>query len=190
MCADCGVDLQVRGKVRGLTLKDCDRGSVVARLYRVGTSIAMLIGRDIYGDLRGSDRIEIDRLQARLIDWMCSGADGDLLAGLELWQDVRGFEARLAETGRGRDLEERDRLGIETARRILTEDFTPLLAVRLGPALEALRDLGADLADLDEIPLLTTPPARGWSRGFEARIVSPDVAAAATWLPAGRQDEA
>jgi hypothetical protein len=86
-------------------------------LRRVGTAIAMLIGKDVYPELRIHDRRQLRELQARILDWLRRepgrGTGGGETAehtreGMRLWQDLVGFAGLLAQVSRRQELIEHD----------------------------------------------------------------------------------
>lgn len=155
--------------------------SIADCLHSGATSVAKLIGRDIYRDLRISDRVEIRKLQERMIAWLRAGPDRDVLAGLRLWQDLCGFANLLAEVNKRQELLEHDRAAVAEALRLLTKkpdgSLPPLLDTLFGrdDELDELLLLSGEppLAELEPIlarlgASLLTPilPPRGPGAGF------------------------
>ncbi|MDH5760542.1 MAG: hypothetical protein OEZ65_13210 [Gemmatimonadota bacterium] len=85
-----------------------DPDGVYDRMRSVAVGIAKLIGRDIYPDLRVTDRGEIRKLQRRALDWLKGGRGADPEAGLRLWQDCSAFTGLLREVSRRQELFEHD----------------------------------------------------------------------------------
>ncbi len=133
------------------------RDSMGARIQSVATSMAKLIGRDIYAELRIGDRMEIHNLQQRMIDWLCAGAGSDVRAGIRLWQDINGFASLLVEVNKRQELIEHDRAVIAVASRLLAEDRSAGIPSELLSVLSALR--GRD-DELDELLTLRAEPLR------------------------------
>lgn len=126
------------------------------RLLSAAASIAKLIGRDFYGDLRVSDRAGLRGLQERLRRWL-QGEDGfDPLAGRRIWQDLNSFASLLAQVNRRTELVEHDREIVASTLRELEGDESPgELPQQLLVYLERLRGL-SDRLDA----LLTEPVTR------------------------------
>ena len=127
--------------------------SIRARLRAVGTRIAMLVGRDIYTDLRVHDRIQIRRLQQRILDWLRKADDSteSWVEGRRLWQDLVGFADLIHQVSRRQELAEHDALRLrellEVARSNQDEQLLRTLAEH-GRSLEGLDDeLDAQLAE-------------------------------------------
>lgn len=96
--------------------------TIHARLLSAAASIAKLIGRDFYGDLRVSDRAELRSLQGRLRSWL-RGEDGhEPRSGLRLWQDLHGFAVLLAQINQRSELMDQDRAIVRAAIEELTAD--------------------------------------------------------------------
>jgi hypothetical protein len=145
--------------------------SVADCLHSGATSIAKLIGRDVYSDLRISDRVEIRKLQERTVDWLSAGADRDVLTGLRLWQDLCGFANLLAEVNKRQELLEHDRTAITAVRRLLAEVPSRGRSRTLPPALRPLLDslFGRD-DELDDLLLRSGEPPRAELEPILARL--------------------
>lgn len=78
-----------------------------AALHSAATSIAKLIGRDIFGRLRLTDRIELRSLQCRILSWRTSG--GEPIEAQRLWQDLYGYVQLLHKVNLRQELLEHDR---------------------------------------------------------------------------------
>lgn len=80
-------------------------------LRRVGTAIAILIGQDIYPDLRVADRRQLRQLQGRIISWLRAGDEApDVARSAErLYGDLLMFAQLLAQVRLRMELVEHDR---------------------------------------------------------------------------------
>lgn len=79
-----------------------DTSAEVRSWFRaVGTRMAMIIGDKIYPDLRVSDRVELRRLQVRVIQWL---GNEDALEGQRLAQDLQGFSHLISHVRRREEL--------------------------------------------------------------------------------------
>ena len=85
------------------------------RLLSAAASIAKLIGRDFYGDLRVDDRAQLRSLQERIRDWLAGADDHDPESGVRLWQDLQGFTVLLFQINRRSELVEHDRTLVAAA---------------------------------------------------------------------------
>lgn len=134
-----------------------------ARLLSAAASIAKLIGRDFYGDLRVADRAELRSLQGRLRSWL-RGEDGySPDSGLRLWQDLYGFSVLLAQINRRNELLEHDQRIVRAAIDELTSDRATQAEVP-PPLLRKLRRL------------------RGRSERIDTLLEEPVSRASETWL--------
>lgn len=106
-------------------------------LRRAGTAIAMLVGRDIYPNLRIPDRRELRSIQNRIIGWL---RDEDAAAGVRLWQDLLGFVRLVAQVNRRQELVDHD---ARMLRRLLDGRSEPVAL-----DLRALRGLDDELDGL------------------------------------------
>lgn len=120
---------------------DPTESSLVRRLRAVGTQIAMLVGRDVYTSLRVHDRIQIRRLQARILEWLRGGDGADPREGLRLWQDLIGFAGMLAQVSRRQELVEHDTALVDEALAILSGPSIAEVPETLLARLETLRGL-------------------------------------------------
>jgi hypothetical protein len=82
--------------------------TIVARLRAVGTAIAMLVGQDVYAELRMSDRLQLRLLQRRVLAWLRGAETRDAAGGLELFSDVTTFLDMLKQVNRRQELVEHD----------------------------------------------------------------------------------
>lgn len=94
------------GKLCAAVLGDAPpaEAEIRERLLSAGTAIARFIGRDAYWHLRYDDRLELRRLQRRILDWMSEA--GDARAGVRLWQDVAGFARLMSDVNRRSEIVE------------------------------------------------------------------------------------
>jgi hypothetical protein len=124
---------------------EVDACSLVRHLRKAGTAIAMLIGRDIYPELRVHDRRRIRELQARILDWLRAEGRGEASVqdGLRLWQDLVGFAGLLAQVSRRQELVEHDTAVIDAALGRLCQGAA--LDEALRARLSALRGLDDEL---------------------------------------------
>lgn len=133
---------------------------------RTGTTgIARLVGREVYRQLRVSDRAQLRRLQARLLSWMQAGADRDPEEGRQLWHDLKTTVALLGEINMRSELRAADR---ELAQQAL-EELTPAPSTQPPPPgllarLQGLRGRDTSLDDLLDTP---TASAADWHRELE-----------------------
>lgn len=81
-------------------------------LRRVGTEIAVLVGRDAFPMIRVRDRLQIRSLQRRILDWLHVL---DPVEGARLWQDIVGFVEMLGHVNRREELISHDREVVKTA---------------------------------------------------------------------------
>ena len=97
-------------------------GQLAARLRESAERIAELFGADIYASLRAGDRIQIHRLQDRLLAWIGGAARFDPERGRELWDDLATYVELLGQVNHRLELIEHDRAMIAEARRELASD--------------------------------------------------------------------
>ena len=84
---------------------------IVRRLRLAGVGIAKITGRDIYPNLRVSDRIQFRALQERIMDWLRQanqGGSSHLREGLRLWQDTEAFAQLLRQVNNRAELRAHD----------------------------------------------------------------------------------
>ncbi|MCA9656331.1 MAG: hypothetical protein H6712_08565 [Myxococcales bacterium] len=79
---------------------------LVVGIRLAGTGVAMLVGRDVYQELRVKDRIGIRRIQRRMMDWL---RNPDEEEGRRLLSDASAFAALLMEVNQRPVLLEHDR---------------------------------------------------------------------------------
>lgn len=149
-------------------------------LRAIGTAIAMLIGRDIYGHIRVHDRQQIRALQSRILDWLRDEHPPRTYAdGIRLWGDLVGACQLLMQINRREDLVQHDG---ETIKRLLelddpTRDRAALLTLRgLDLELDTLLEDGADAEAIRSILLrLSSTPriVRGEGEGGASGTPTP-----------------
>jgi hypothetical protein len=83
-------------------------GGVRERLRRAAFGIARLVGNDVYGDLRASDRMRIEGVQRQLTEWLEANRNCDPVVGLRLWQEVENISELLLEVNKRAELREHD----------------------------------------------------------------------------------
>jgi hypothetical protein len=133
------------------------------RLRLAGTTIAMLVGWDVYPCLRVRDRLQLRDLQRRVLEWLRT--DRDATAGLHLWQDLEGFLEMLAQVNRRQELVEHDTWVVQEAAAGLaalasTDVVPPALMTRL-TSLEGIDD---------DVDALLASPERESARAWAAQI--------------------
>lgn len=79
-----------------------DLAGARAVLRSIGTRIAMIVGRPIYPSLRTRDRLEMRRLQERILAWLRDGTD--LQEARRLFQDLGGFARMISQVSRREEL--------------------------------------------------------------------------------------
>lgn len=108
--------------------------SLRARLRGVGTQIAMLVGWDVYPELRVQDRLLLRDLQQRVLDWLRGGSDATPASGLRLWQDLAGCVEMFALVNRRQELVEHDSTIVRTlSQRLEASDLPERVWQDLGP---------------------------------------------------------
>lgn len=142
------------------------KGTLVARLRGAGTAIAVLVGQQVYAELRVGDRLQLRSLQRRILEWLRPRADEngtDL--GLELWSDLKAFVGMLQRVNRRQELTEHDTKVVQDAAAFASgggREFPSELRVRL----EALA--GLDLA-VDRLLSSQNPwDVRAWVPALDA----------------------
>ena len=85
-----------------------DLDGIKQALRTAGIATARLIGRDVYEDLRVTDRMRLRELQTKVLVWL-RGEDGfDCDAGKKLWQDVSTYADLLLQVNHRAELREHD----------------------------------------------------------------------------------
>ncbi|MBS1122906.1 MAG: hypothetical protein H6Q90_5134 [Deltaproteobacteria bacterium] len=59
-----------------------------ARFRATGTQIAILVGWDVYPEMRVQDRLLLREFQQRILAWLRGGPEASPTAGIRLWQDL------------------------------------------------------------------------------------------------------
>lgn len=85
-----------------------DGGSQQA-LRAAAVAIAVLVGRDVYEDLRIDDRMQVRAFQGCLIEALQRPEPGPPRAAMKLWQDLFAFSGMLVEVNNRAELREHDR---------------------------------------------------------------------------------
>ncbi|HET7544750.1 MAG TPA: hypothetical protein VFK05_33010 [Polyangiaceae bacterium] len=84
-------------------------GTLLARLRGAGTAIAVLVGHDVYSELRVRDRLQLRSLQRRILDWLAPAPRADATdTGFQLWSDVKAFVGMLRGVNSRQELLEHD----------------------------------------------------------------------------------
>lgn len=97
-----------------------DDAELKRALRSIGTAIAILIGSDVYSQLRVCDRRHIRALQGRILDWLRGEeAAGGFIGGSRLWGDVASVSQMLMQINRREELIRHDS---ETIERLLALD--------------------------------------------------------------------
>jgi hypothetical protein len=128
-----------------------------ARLRSVGNTMAILIGREVYPQIRISDRAALRGLQRRVHDWYAKTDSSDQ-EGLRLEQDVIAFATLLLEINHRAELVEHDKC-------VLAECLATLKRLAPGEsafnAIESLRSLWGRHPKLDALIEGDETPATG-----------------------------
>lgn len=143
--------------VSRLRSEDLARMEVERGIRLAGTGVAKLVGRDVYQELRVEDRLEIRKLQRRLVEWLLGPHDEQ--AGRRLLGDVSAFASLLMEVNRRPALVEHDRERLERLRAAL--HGRPEDEAELRRELAALRGRDPDLDDLIELRIELRPELWG-----------------------------
>ncbi len=148
--------------------------SVRERLRRAAFGIARLVGNDVYGDLRASDRMRIEALQRQLTEWLEANRDCDPLVGRRLWQETENISALLLEVNKRAELREHDQaVAAEAYAKLFRAATTPdVVPQDLQLRLESL--FGRD-EELDRLIGDPGPhPVAEWKGPLERVIELPD----------------
>jgi len=94
---------------------------LTARLRNAAQRIATLRNLDIYPLMRIDDRLEIRRLQKRILAWLEGQGDHSEQAGARLWEDLVSFARLLGAINQREELREHDRLAVNGIYRRLFE---------------------------------------------------------------------
>jgi hypothetical protein len=116
-----------------------------ARFRGAGTQIALLVGWDIYPDMRVQDRLVLRDLQQRILEWLRGDDTATAASGLRLWQDLAGCIEMFSLVNRRQELVEHDS---KLVRELWEAVDGPL---PFEHALEAMRALEGLDRELDEL---------------------------------------
>ena len=147
-----------------------NRKNVRQRLRKIATAIDKFAGAEIYGDLRTTDRVQIEGIYCRLVEWLQADHGGDPQESLRLWQDIESLSELLLGINNRSELREYDRTVVVEAHNSLfrTDTVTDSIAEDLQVRLQSL--LGRD-AELDRLILNRGPhPAESWKRPLERAL--------------------
>ncbi len=123
---------------------------LATKLWHASERIAVLRGREIYPYLRIDDRLQIRRLQKRILEWLDQGG-ADLERGARMWSDLVSFARLLGQVNHREELREHDRLAVDALyRRFFEADAVPALT---SENLSLLKPLLGREDDLDKIIL-------------------------------------
>lgn len=122
--------------------------TVVQAMRAAGVALAVLVGRDIYEDLRVDDRIQLRQLQRQLIGWLQLGNTAPPRLGLKLWHDLFGFSGVLVQINNRTALREHDRELVGDLLPALQKSPTELLDPALAGKLKGLGGRDDALDDL------------------------------------------
>ncbi len=86
-----------------------DPTEVRKSLRDMGTRIAMLVGHQVYVDLRIQDRQQLRTLQGRILSWLKGEGDPSVQAGVRICQDFSGFAQMLRQVSRREEVSTYDR---------------------------------------------------------------------------------
>jgi hypothetical protein len=82
------------------------------RFRAAGTQIAMLVGWDVYPEMRVRDRLLLRDLQQRILAWL-RDADRSIIEGLRVWQDLAACTEMFSLVSRRQELVEHDTQVVE-----------------------------------------------------------------------------
>jgi len=132
------------------SILDSESKTLEERLANASRRLAAMREHELYPYLRIDDRLEVRRLQKRILTWRAGAASAE--DGERLWQDLSGFAKLLAQINQREELREHDRVAVEGIYRMFFE--SGLGSVVLGPRhLEVLEPLFGCEDDLDAILL-------------------------------------
>lgn len=96
-----------------------DATSIKKSLRLAGTSLAVLIGKSVYPELRVGDRLQLRGLQYRILSWLRgSASESTANSGLQLWSDIVAFLGVLQQVNHRPELQLHDARVIEQARAV------------------------------------------------------------------------
>lgn len=133
-----------------------DPESVGQRLRATASVIADLFGNNIYAELRASDRIQLHRLQEKLLGWLGGADDFDPEPALALWGDLATFVELLGQINSRQELIEHDRSVLRDAtRELFSGDAAPeVIPDRLAEMLATLEGRDVEIDRLLRVPVL------------------------------------
>ena len=135
-----------------------------ARLRAIGTEIAIIVGSDVYRDLRIQDRLLLRELQQHLLAWLRSREEATTPSGVQLWHDLLGCVEMFLLVNRRQELVEHDRAVVRKVSAALRDLDDALIPE---PVLEECRRLqGLDR----EIDALLAETERGSSARWRAAL--------------------
>jgi len=127
-----------------------DAATITKTLRLIGTTLAVLVGRETYSELRVGDRLQLRALQFRILDWLRARANGaSTTEGLQLWSDIMAFLGVLQQVNRRPELQEHDGRVLELARATLRDGGE--LSHWPSAVLEELRSLRGKSLGIDEV---------------------------------------
>ncbi|MFQ5847431.1 MAG: hypothetical protein ACE5IQ_07100 [Candidatus Methylomirabilales bacterium] len=96
------------------------------RLRLAAVGIAKLVGSEVYRELRYSDRMRLEAVQGRLIEWLDGRRGDDPVAGLRIWEDINHIAELLLEVNKRAELREHDHAVVaEAYTRLFCTDRAP-----------------------------------------------------------------
>jgi hypothetical protein len=144
-----------------------DEETVFRRLRLAGGQIAMLVGKDIYAQLRFRDRAQLRGMQNRILDWLRSSSE-DTKAGLRIWQDLAAMVDMFCQVSLRQEVVAHDKGVIER----LSHELQALDASQVHSTIVAMAQNVAGLdARLDELLATDTRDAELW-RSTVSRLAS------------------
>lgn len=180
-----------RCRQRLLSGGEVGQDKVAETLQTAATSLAWLIGHEVYPELRLGDRLELRRFQQRLIRWKKEEGSNPR-SGHRLWQDLQGFCDVLRKVNHRTELMQHDLRLVAEAKGQLFGGSEPLAEVptdllsRLGDlvgrdsavdqllASESAGDAAAWAEPLDRLLEILSPnltdTGREWKRGDTLEI--------------------
>ena len=152
--SELAVSLQVRvayAKFRrslwsGFGVRSDPVTEVRRRLQRAATSIATLVGRDVYSQLRIADRVALRALQDLVIGILRAPEGFDEVGGRRLWQDLEGFAELTKQVNHRQDLVQHDRATVSEVMRACRSGGAD--TAKLRERVESLRGLDDELDEL------------------------------------------
>jgi hypothetical protein len=131
-------------------ISEPDAASIKRALRLVGTTLAVLVGKPVYAELRVGDRLQLRGLQYRILSWLrADAAQAASSSGLELWSDIVAFLGVLPQVNQRPELLDHDARVLDRVRKALgsaaegasfsDEIFAALSTLRgKDPAIDAL----------------------------------------------------